>query len=147
MFAKEIMTSPVVTIQENATVGEAARLMLDRDVSALPVVDDKGKLVGILTHTDFGLSPKFRPLMDNVYNLLGATTTTQHLEETAHQVCGKSVRNAMRRNVITVQQDASIEEIARIMLRSHIRRLPVMDGSELVGIITRHDFLKLIVAS
>lgn len=146
MLAKDLMTTPVVTIQEDASVATAAKLLLDRDISALPVLDGGGKLVGILTHSDFGLSPKFRPLMDNVYNLLGATTMPRHLEETARRVGSKSVRDVMRRNVVTVQEDAGIEEIARVMLHYQIHRLPVMDGPNLAGIITRHDMLKLITA-
>ena len=144
MLAKDLMTAPVITIQEDATVGEAARMMLDRDVSALPVMNGAGKMVGILTHSDFGLSPKFRPLVENVYSLLGTNTTPQHLEETAHQVGSKLVKDVMRRNVVTVQQDERIEQISRLMMRLQIHRLPVMDGSNLAGIITRHDFLKLI---
>ena len=144
MIAKDMMSSPVITIQENATVAAAARVMLDRDVSALPVVNGSDRLVGILTHSDFGLSPKFRPLVDNVYSLLGATTTPEHLEETARLVGNKQVREVMRRNIITVQQDASIAEIARLMMRSQIHRLPVLENGKLAGIITRHDFLKLI---
>lgn len=144
MLAKDLMTSPVVTIQETATVREAARLLLDQDISALPVLNDVGRIVGILTHSDFGLSPKFRPLMDNVFSLLGSTTTTQHLEETATKVGGKLVRDVMRRHVITATQDTTMEQVAHLMLRSNIHRLPIVDGSELVGIITRHDFLKLI---
>ena len=66
MFAKDLMTAPVITIGEDESVATAARLMLDRDVSALPVVNEGGNLVGILTHSDFGLSPKFRPLVENV---------------------------------------------------------------------------------
>ena len=146
MIARDIMSSPVITIRENATVAEAARIMLDRDVSALPVLNGSGRLVGILTHSDFGLSPKFRPLVENIYTLLGSTTTPRHLEETAHLVGGKQVRDVMRRNIITVQQDANIEHIARLMMRSQIHRLPVVEDGKLVGIITRHDFLKLIAA-
>ena len=146
MLAKELMTSPVVTIQDDSTVGDAAQLMLDREISALPVTDGGGNLVGILTHSDFGLSPKFRPLMENVYSLLGATTTPQHLEETARQVRSKRIRDVMRRNVTTVQQNATIDEIARLMIQRQIHRLPVMDGARVVGIITRHDFLKMITS-
>ena len=138
------MTSPVITIREDATVSDAAKLMLEKDVSALPVLNNSNKLVGILTHSDFGLSPKFRPLVENVYSLLGTTTTPEHLEETAHQVGNKRVQDVMRRNIITVQQDASIENLARLMMRSQIHRLPVVDDGKLVGIVTRHDFLKLI---
>ena len=144
MFAKDLMTSPVVTIREDATVAEAARLMLERDISALPVLNDGGQVVGILTHTDFGLSPRFRPLIENVYSLLGSTTTPRHLEETAHRVGGKLVRDVMRRNVVTAQQDTDVEQVAQVMMRYQIHRLPIMDGDELVGIITRHDMLKLI---
>ena len=144
MLARDLMTSPVITIREDATVSDAAKLMLEKDVSALPVLNNSNKLVGILTHSDFGLSPKFRPLVENVYSLLGTTTTPEHLEETAHQVGNKRVQDVMRRNIITVQQDASIENLARLMMRSQIHRLPVVDDGKLVGIVTRHDFLKLI---
>ena len=147
MFARDLMTTPVLTIREDATVAEAARMMLERDVSALPVLDGDDRLVGILTHSDFGLSPKFRPLVENVYSLLGATTTPHHLEETAHEVGAKRVRDVMRRKVITVQQDDGVERIARLMMRWQIHRLPVMDNGRLAGIITRHDFLKLIAGA
>ncbi|MYC29957.1 MAG: CBS domain-containing protein [Chloroflexi bacterium] len=147
MIAKDLMTTPVVTIEENSTVEKAARLMLDEDISALPVLNSSGKVVGILTHSDFGLSPKFRPLMENVFSMLGSTTTPRHLEETAHKVGGKLVRDVMRRHVITASQDTDMEHIAQLMLRANIHRLPIVDGDRLVGIITRHDFLKLIVSS
>ena len=144
MFARDLMTTPVITIGEKDTVAQAARIMLGRDISALPVLDGAERLVGILTHADFGLSPKFRPLVDNVYSLLGATTTPEHLEETARHVGNKCVRDVMRRNVISVHLDDGVEHVARLMMRYQIHRLPVLDNGKVVGIITRHDFLKLI---
>ena len=74
MLARDLMTSPVVTVHPDATVGNAARRMLDCDVSTLLVVDDGGKLVGMLTHSDFGLHPRYRPIAQNVYSLVGTTT-------------------------------------------------------------------------
>ena len=147
MLARDLMTSPVITIREDDTVADAAKLMLDKDISSLPVLDGSEKLVGILTHSDFGLSPKFRPLVDNIYSLLGSSTTPEHLEETAHHVGNRRVRQVMRRNIITVSEDASIEHIARLLLRYQIHRLPVVADGQLVGIVTRHDFLKLIAPS
>ena len=144
MIARELMSSPVITIQEDATVLEAARLMLEKDVSVLPVLDASDRLAGILTHSDFGLSPKYRPLVDNIYSLLGASSTPQHLEETAHRVGSKRVGDVMRRHLITASPEDSVERITRLMLRYQIRRLPVVEGDKLVGIVTRHDFLKLI---
>ena len=146
MLARDLMNAPVVTVSPAATVGAAARLMLDHDVSVLPVLDEPGNLVGILSHTDFGLHPRYRPLAHNVYTLLGASTAPQHIEDVSRRVSSRTVRDVMRRQVITVQQDATIGEVTELMLRRHINRLPVMDGAKLVGIITRHDFLKLIAA-
>ena len=144
MLAKDLMTSPVVSVHPDATIGAAARLMLEWDVSALPVVDERDNLVGMLTHSDFGLHPRFRPIAHNVYSIMGATATPRHLEEVSRRVAGKYVRDVMRRTVFTVQQDATIAHMTELMLRYKIHRLPVMDGDRMVGIVTRHDFLKLI---
>ncbi len=143
MQALDLMTPSVITIKPDATVGEAARLMLEHNASCLPVVDEPGQLVGILTHTDFGLHPKYQPLAENLYSLLGSSTTPQHIEEISQKVSSKLVEEVMRHPVITIQEDASIEEVTELMLRQEIHRLPVMRGSQLVGIITSHDFLKL----
>jgi CBS domain-containing protein len=143
MQARDLMTASVITIRPDDTVGEAARLMLERNISCLPVVDESGQLVGILTHTDFGLHPKYQPLVDNLYSLLGSSTTPQHIEEVSQKVSSKLAKDVMNHPVITVQEDASIEEVTELMLRQEIHRLPVMRGSQLVGIITSHDFLKL----
>ena len=144
MIARDLMTAPVITVNPAATVGDAARLMLEHNVSVLPVLDAQEKLAGILTHTDFGLNPRYRPLANNIYTLLGANTAPQHIEDVSRRVSSKPVRDVMRRQVITVQQDAAIADITEVMLRKHIHRVPVMDDDKLVGIITRHDFLKLI---
>lgn len=146
MQARDLMNTSVVTIRPDATIGEAARLMLEKGASCLPVVDDGDHLVGILTHTDFGLHPKFRPLMDNVYSLLGSSTTTQHIREVSRAVSKKLVKEVMSHPVATVKEDTSVEEITRLMLNRGIHRVPVLRDSHVVGIITRHDFLKLIAA-
>jgi CBS domain-containing protein len=146
MQARDLMTTTVVTIQPDATVGEAAQLMLKCNISCLPVVDEQDRLVGILTHTDFGLHPKYHPLAENVYSLLGVAMTPQHIEEVSRKVSSKLVKDVMRHPVITVHEDASIAEVTGLMLRQEIHRLPVLRGSQLAGIITSHDFLKLIAA-
>ena len=146
MLARDLMTASVVTIQPDATVGEAAQLMLERNISCLPVVDEQDHLVGILTHTDFGLHPKYHPLAENVYSLLGAAMTPQHIEEVSRKVSSKLVKDVMRHPVVTVQEDASMAAVTKLMLRREIHRLPVLRDSQLVGIITNHDFLKLIAS-
>ena len=144
MQASDLMGTDIVTIGPESTIREAARAMLTHKVSALPVVNDAEELVGILTHDDFGLHPHYRPLAENLYTLLGASTTPEHLEEVSHQVGHKLVKDVMRRPVVTVEANASIADLTALMLREHIHRVPVLRDNKLVGIITRHDFLKLI---
>ncbi len=144
MNANELMSAPPVTIGPEATVADAARYMLDENVSCLPVVDSDDKVVGILTHTDFGLHPRFRPLADNVYSLLGSSVSPRHIADVSQRVGSKLVRDVMPRRVFAVEGDTPIEKVVELMLRRGVHRLPVTEDGRLVGVITRHDFLKLI---
>ncbi|MBI4339103.1 MAG: CBS domain-containing protein [Chloroflexi bacterium] len=146
MLARDIMTSPVVTIGPDSTVEEAATLMLRRHVSCLVVVDDHGGIEGILTHSDFGLQRKMLPLTDNLYQLLGSWADPKTVEEIALKVRSRKVREVMIRDVVTVKEDASVPQVVETMLRHEVNRLPVVREGHVVGIITRHDLLKLIAA-
>ncbi len=139
MLAKDLMSSPVVTVDPGHTVGSAARMMLEHNVSALPVVDDRGRLVGILTHSDFGMHPRYLP-----HSAMGSMTSPQHIEEVSRRMRNKLVRDVMETHLFTTGVDDSVAHMTELMLRHSIRRLPVLDGGTLVGIVTRHDFLKLI---
>jgi len=145
MQAKDLMTVPAITINAEVTIEDAARLLLERNLSCLPVVDDQGRLVGMLTHSDFGLHHKFMPLAGNLYTLMDSWANPDQLEEVSREVKSKKVRDVMKQPVTTVQEDAPIAEMARLMATKDIHRFPVMCGDELVGIVTRHDLLKLLV--
>jgi CBS domain-containing protein len=147
MLARDLMSPSVITVPLQATIGEAAHLMLENNVSCLPVVDEQGHLVGLLTHTDFGLHPRFRPLAENIYSMLGASTTPKNIQEVSRSVSGKLVKDVMHHPVTTINEDAPITDAMQLMLNQGIHRLPVMGEGHLVGIITRHDFLKLIATS
>ncbi|MBM4406779.1 MAG: CBS domain-containing protein [Chloroflexi bacterium] len=144
-LARDIMNSPVVSIPDDATVGQAARLMLDKGYSALPVVNQKGKVVGIITHTDFGLHERRLPMTEEpLYTLLGAWATPGNMDEVAAMIRSRPVKDVMSKPVVAVQESAPIGEVASLMLRNKVRRLPVLRGESLVGIIASHDFLKLV---
>jgi CBS domain-containing protein len=147
MQVKDIMSSPVVTIGPEATVQEAASLMLQRDLSCLVVVDGRNHIVGILTHSDFGMHRRLVPLADNLYQLLGSWANPKAIEDIAQEVRSRLVKEVMTREVEVVSEDAPVGEVVERMLRRRVNRLPVMRDKELVGIVTRHDLLKLIAAS
>ena len=115
MKARELMTSPVLTLSPESTLGEAAEIMLKKRSSALPVME-AGKVVGILSHTDYTPQHPVHPMANNLVEVLGELVAGGHLED-----------------------------VAETMLRNHAHRLPVMRGKEMVGIVSRHDLLKLVV--
>ena len=145
MNVKEIMTSPVITTQSESTIEEAAKLIIDHGVSCLPVLDEKRNLVGILTHTDFGFHRRYLPMTDHLYTLMGSWVDPDTLEEVARTGSNKIVKDVMTQPVVTTQENASISEIADVMLREKISRVPVMKGNNIIGIVTRHDFVKLML--
>ena len=147
MEAKDIMTSPVLTISTESTVGDAARAMIDGGTSCLPVLNDSGQLAGILTHTDFGFHRKFLPMSSHpMYTLMGAWVQPDSLEEVAKSVSKRKVKEVMSHPVITIRENTPMSEAVEIMLQRGINRLPVMREKELVGVITRHDLVKLMLA-
>ena len=146
MTVREIMTSRVITVGMDATIGEAADLMVQHNTSCLPVVDDQGKLVGILTHADFGFHKRFLPFASHLYTLMGKWVTPATLERVAKEVSSRLVRDVMTKPVITTTEDTSLADVAEVFMARRVNRLPVLRDGELVGIITKHDFVKLMVA-
>ncbi len=144
MKAKDIMNSPVITVSPKATVGEAAQMMLDNRISCLPVLNEKGHLVGMLTHSDFGLHRKFMPLADNLYTLFGSWASPETIEQAVKAMSTRTVDSVMSYPVVTVSEDDPIAKVAEVMARKGVNRVPVMRADKVVGIITRHDLLKLI---
>jgi CBS domain-containing protein len=114
--AKDIMTTRVVTVKPSTPIADAARLLVRRKISGVPVVDekDKTKVVGILTEADLLAAPA------------GA----------------KTVAEVMRKRVISVAPDTSVDDIAATLVKRKIKRMPVLDGGKLVGIVSRIDVLR-----
>jgi acetoin utilization protein AcuB len=126
------MTRNPITITPDVTVPEAQAIMRREKIKRLPVLDSKGKLVGIVTTLDLiHASPSPATSLD-IYEL--------------HYLLSKlKVEKVMTRQVITVDEDLPIEEAARIMADNSISGLPVMRGNVLVGIITETDLFKLFI--
>ena len=144
MKARDLMTSPVLTLPPESTLAEAAALMLANGVSALPVVDE-GKMVGILSHSDYTPQRQAYPTANDLFSVLGELVATVNLEEVVKTVRMKQVKDVMKTHVVTIDEHAEAGEVAETMIRQHVHRLPVMSAKKMVGIISRHDLLKLIV--
>jgi len=140
MKASEVMTRNVVTVGRGTPVAKAIRVMLDNHVSGLPVLDDDGKLAGILTEGDLLRrgetgTERHRPRWLEV--LMGPGRMAGEYVRTH----GRRVGGIMTQNVVSVTPDTTLDEIVHLMERRRIKRVPVMDGDALVGVVSRADLL------
>jgi CBS domain-containing protein len=145
MRAYQIMTRPVITITPDATILEAANTLLRQHVSGLPVVDAAGKLVGIVSEGDFirrGEIGTQRKRGRWLKFLLGAgEAATDYVHE--H---GRKVSDVMTKDPLTVAENATLEEIVTTMETNGVKRLPVMRGDQLVGIVSRANLLQAVAS-
>lgn len=114
MIAKNVMTRDIITVSPSTKVRNLAMILIKNQISGAPVANKDGKILGIVSEADI-VAKK-----------------------------GKDAKAIMSKKVISVPQDASVEEIAQLMVTHAIKRLPVMDGGRLIGIVSRADIVNAI---
>jgi CBS domain-containing protein len=140
MRAHQIMTQQVITVGADTPIVEAARIMLQHHVSGLPVVDASGKLIGILSQGDFVRRAEIGTQRKRGRWLSFLVGADRIASDFVHQH-GRKVGEIMTPDPLTVTEDAPLDRVVQIMESHNVRRLPVMRGTELVGILTRSDFV------
>ena len=145
MKAADLMVQDVVTIGPNESVARAARLMTDNDVSALPVVDTDGRLVGIISEADLLRREEIDTATQRPWWVETMTPAATLAAEFAKSH-GKRVADLMSENVISAGEDASLNEIAAILERNRIKRVPIVRGNELVGIVSRANLIQALAS-
>lgn len=136
MKAKDVMTRSVVSVEPSATVLQAVRLMLQKQIGGLPVMDTSGRLVGIVTEGDFLRrvetgTQRRRPRW--IEFLLGPG----HLADEYTHTHGRKVEEVMTTEPLSVTEDTPLEEVVKTMEERQIKRVPVVRGQEVVGIVSR----------
>jgi CBS domain-containing protein len=145
MRAHQIMTRDVITVTPHTSIMDAANIMLRCHLSGLPVMDDDGTLKGIVSEGDFlrrseiGTGQR-RPAWLEFFAGPGRAAI-----DFAHER-GRHVEDVMTRDPITVDEQAPLDELVRIMEKKGIKRLPVMSGKSLVGIVTRANILQAVAS-
>jgi CBS domain-containing protein len=141
MKAADVMTHDVLTIEREATVAEAIRLMLENKISGLPVLANGRKVVGILTEGDLlrrsetGTQrhrPRWLEILMGPGRMAGEYVRTH----------GRKVAEIMTTDLVSVTGDTSLEEVVGLMERHRIKRLPVLDRDMLIGLVSRADLLR-----
>jgi len=141
--AKDIMTKEVISVKPETTIEELARLLMKQQISGAPVVDDKGKIVGIVTENDL-ISKNSRLHIPTILRLFDAYIPlgTSKMESDIRKMAASTVEDICTKEIITVDEEASVEYIATIMTEKRIHILPVVREGKLVGIIGKKDLIK-----
>ena len=145
----EVMTADPITVSPQTSLQEAIQILADKKISGLPVVDESGKLVGLISQTDLtwqatGVdTPPYVMFLDSVIYLQNPAKHNQEV----HKALGQTVAEAMSDSPVTILGDRLVREAARVMHEKGLRRLPVVDSeSRLVGIITQGDVIRMMAA-
>jgi CBS domain-containing protein len=143
MNAADVMTRKPVTVRSDLPILVAIRIMLGRGISGLPVVDQEGDMVGMITEGDLLRraeigTEKQRP------GWLAFFTGTDRLAREYVQSHSRNVADVMTKDVVSVSEDATLDEIVRLMLDRRIKRIPVLRGTKLVGLVSRASLLRLL---
>ena len=141
--ARDIMTGEVITVDPETSVEEAAKLMSEHQISGLPVVKDS-KMVGIVSEKDLIVKDKKLHFPEYI-NLIGGIIyieSYRKFREEFKKYIAVKVGELMTTEVETIEPDTPVNEIATMMSREEINRLPVLENGKLVGIVTRADLVR-----
>lgn len=147
MKAKDFMTTDVLTVQPETTVKELASLFIDRQVSGAPVVDQDGKLVGIITEADLIEQNKnlHIPTVITLFEAVIYLENPRHMEDEIKEMMASTVSDLAKKDVVTATEETDIHEVATLMSEKHVHLIPVVRGKTVVGIIGKSDMVRALM--
>ncbi|MBD2443750.1 CBS domain-containing protein [Dolichospermum sp. FACHB-1091] len=145
----DVMSRDPILVHPQTTLKEAIQILAEKRISGLPVIDNTGKLVGIISETDLmwqetGVTPPaYIMILDSVIYLQNPGTYERDL----HKALGQTVGEVMSKNPLTISPDKSLKEAAQLIQEHRVHRLPVLDnGGKVIGILTRGDIIRAMAA-
>ncbi len=146
--AKDIMSKNVITVSPDMEINPAAKLLMEKKINGVVVVDEKGAIVGILCQSDLIVQQKKIPL-PSLFTLLDGffpLTSLKKLEKNVQKIAAIKVADAMTEDPVAVQPETDIGEIAALMVDKNYHTIPVTDQGRLVGVVGKEDILKTLVS-
>ena len=144
---RDIMTTELITVSPETEILQAAEVLLGNHINGVPVVDNSGKLVGILCQSDLIAQqkrlpiPSFFTFMDGLIE----TSSAKRIEKEIQKIAAVTVAQAMTPDPVFVAPDMGIEVVAGLMVDSGLHTIPVLDEGKLVGIVGKEDILNTLV--
>jgi len=144
---KDIMTKNPITVSPETEIFHAAKILLENRINGVPVMDETGKLVGILCQADLIAQqkklpvPSFFTFLDGLIPL----TSMKQFERQFQKIAAITVAQAMTPNPVSVRPDTEIEVLAALMVDNNFHTIPVVDEGTLVGIVGKEDILRTLI--
>jgi CBS domain-containing protein len=142
MKARDVMVSPVITTKPSTSVKEVAQILLTNRISAVPVIDDAGKLVGIVSEGDLMRRADLGTARHRSWWLAALFAEEEALAAEYVKQHSKKVSDVMTKRVVTASSDAPLGEIAGLLERHSIKRVPIVENGALVGIVSRANLIQ-----
>lgn len=143
--AKDIMTSEVIVVKKGDTIANVADLLIKEKIGGLPVVDSNNKVIGIISETDIMKKEKYveAPKFINILQGLILLDDIKKFENDIKRIAAYKVEDIMSTDIVKVYEDDTFDDIANIMIKKSINRVPVVDKKNtLKGIICRYDIIR-----
>jgi CBS-domain-containing membrane protein len=148
LTVKDIMSTNIVSVKPDTEIIEAAKILLENRFNGLPVVDDSGKVVGIICQSDLVAQQKSLPI-PTLFTFLDGfipLTSLKKMESEIQKIAAITVADAMTKKPVTVKPDTRIETVAALMADKKLYTLPVLDDDgRLIGIVGKEDLLKSVI--
>ena len=145
---RDIMTKEIISVSPETEIANAAKILLEKRINGMPVIDAFGRLVGIICQSDLVAQQKGIPI-PSVFTLLESyipLTSIKRLDKEMKKIAALTVREAMTPDPVTVSLETDIEEVAKLMVDKKYHTLPVVEGDKIVGIVGKEDVLKTLLA-
>lgn len=144
LSAKDVMTTKVLTVTEETTVEELARLFEERGVNAMPVLDQAGDLVGIVTQTDLVEQdkPLHIPTVISIFDWVIYLESEKNFKDEVAKITARTVGSLCARDVVTCSPETPVSEIAELMVEHKAHLIPVVEGKTLLGVVARLDIIR-----
>lgn len=147
LTAADVMTSDVITVKKETTIRELAELFARNRISSAPVVDDGGKMIGIVTETDLIEQDKSLhiPTVVTIFDWVIYLESDKKFEKELKKMTGQTVGDIYTDKVVQVSPSTPVSDVADIISSRRINSIPVVDGDRLVGIVARIDLIRTMI--
>ncbi len=145
LLAHQFMSSPAVSVGPTASVAEVAQIMAEKRVGCVLVVDREGKLCGVVTQSDFGGDNHAVPFsIELLLEMFSRALSPSEFDRIRNDARSKTAEDIMVTEVHSGEEETPVEELARLMLRYDIDHIPIVRDGMPVGLVARHDFLRMV---